>query len=1323
MLKKYLTLSLDKGQKKAPNPVQFYHSTEILPLKPEKVLEKYTQEELDACWEALCISIIQNYQRGKGTFIKGFGTFTYKNPELNLEGTTNEMIRDKKLRYPIFIVSKEFNPNVRPGEFNPVSGIRYFITKENKNINIINLNYSEIAFSLSMPKDKVSNIIKCLITYINESIVNKTFKNKQMGLLGNLILNTKLNILAVKFDENFEKSILGKNKLLNNIKPIISLRKDLENSKNLTISNFPDLYKTYESLKAKNSLITEFSSNAKRYLNKNYKINIEDSNSINNRANSLTQTMNQIRNNKNKLYSSYDANKFFTQSPNHPFKFLNDANINNDINKNLSMTKKNKKIEDEKVKNPLGKLDNNVLKNMSFLKGSMIKEAKDLDINKRGSITKEKAIYILMKNIPQLKRDLAEEIIEFYFNTDQIDYMKLITLLIQGSKNSFLKKKGYFDFAKFLFKKKGLVFPVNTKFNFKDFIVRQKKKKLSVIQIADEELQKLKELRAIEREKQLSGENKPLFYEEQKFIEKNVKELNILYNLIPNLKEKFSISLDQKINIKELLNILKDNFGLFYQKEEMEELLRYIELKNTQNFSLMELIDRIKLWKLINKNYIDLSEFNKVFKKINDAIYMNGGEKFLFENRNTLDVNTFIKLLKDKNSLDEHSLKSAFYFIVKTSREMTRDDYNKFFGKKSMIDYYDEPYFINMMKKIILTINAKYMTPVEYFDRLLSYNKSTKNKLISRSDWIKYLQREKFDFNAEELDNFFNWIDTKKDNAIDFEEFEEKLTYTLKPLTTIKTIIHNNKLDIEDLAHKMGISADEVKKIEYPQFFKSLKKLDYTLPEVYIQNIFDELKQTEEKPNLSEKSKLWQTEYVSSKKFLDEINYAKSSDKHKIFSKNYIDIVRSKTTYEELKIIFEIFDQGSSGVMTKIEYAKSMSKLFPEFNDEDHMRFVRINDLFDKSNKVIYPELLNIIFYENMNKKNDHFTIICEFLLGKLKNQCQNDVERLMYLIEDNPKARITSLRQHEPLTFEQLEKFLKKNKLTLDKKVIQKLDIDSDGLISYNDLYAILLRYRDTLYFKYYNNSNDANINLFTKDSLSNEKIGIIAQKLLTYMKNINITPYGLFKKFDKDNNGLISNIDFNQGLKKYLDIDAALADPFFAYLDFYNVGMVDFETFMTRLNYINEDVLKENDRKIENKIIVQIKEFILKNKHLSDNEIFQIMDKDFDGIINQEDLISFSKENLNVPENMLGKDKIERVMMTLSLTKNLQVGFNDISEFIKLSRANKQVLPLKEVFHLTSNQNLSQNKKNVDWINDIIERLGLYVSEKYESIEEFFY
>ena len=115
----------------------------------------------------------------------------------------------------------------------------------------------------------------------------------------------------------------------------------------------------------------------------------------------------------------------------------------------------------------------------------------------------------------------------------------------------------------------------------------------------------------------------------------------------------------------------------------------------------------------------------------------------------------------------------------------------------------------------------------------------------------------------------------------------------------------------------------------------------------------------------------------------------------------------------------------------------------------------------------------------------------------------------------------------------------------------------------------------------------------MFTKDSLSKEKISIIAKKLLAYMKNFNITPYGLFKKFDEDNNGLISNIDFNQGLKKYLNIDAALADPFFAYLDFYHIGMVDFETFMTQLTYVNENNITEKLDNILNLLTNNNKKF----------------------------------------------------------------------------------------------------------------------------------
>ena len=1319
-MKNNLSLSLEKSEDNNITSTQFYHSTEILPLKPERVLEKYPQEELDACWEALCINVIQNYQRGKGTFINNFGTFTFKSPELNLEGTTNEIFRDKKLRYPVFIVSKEFNPNIRPGEFNKVSGIRYFIAKENKNISITKLNYSEIAFSLSMSKDKVSNIIKCLITYINESIEKKKFKNKKMGLLGNLVLNQKHNILAVKFNENFEKNILGQNKLLNNIKNIVSLNRDLENAKNLNLGNTINLYKTSENLKARNSLVTECQPSAKKYLKDKYRISVEDEPTM--------KTLNPISNHRNFVYTSMNStNRFFSQRK-YPFKFLNDANNGNDQIKNYSTTKRQMNTEDNKTKNPLLKLDNNTLKAISFLKGSMIKDSKELDINKRGSITKEKAIYMLIKNIPEIKYDLAKEIIEYYFISDQIDYMKLIALLIKGSKNSFLQKKGLFDFAKYLFKDTNLSFISfpNKKINLKDVIIKQKKNKMNIIKEADKKQEKFNELKALEKQRLLNSEEKPLFYEEQKSIEKNIKELYFLSDLIPKLKQKFSNFLEQRINMEELLRILKDNYEIYYSKEDMEEMLKFIEIKNIQSFSLQEFIDKIKLCKVIDESN-DLTQFNVILKKINDVVYMNGGEKFLFDNeinknKNILDVNTFIKLLKEKTSFDDNTLKNAFYYIVKISRDMTREDYIEFFVNKTKNRVYDEPYFINMMKKIILVTNDKFMSSSEYFDKLVSYNKSTKDRVISRINWVKYLHKENFNFNAEELDHLFDWIDTKKDNVIDIDEFNLKYQYTLKPLTILKNIIHNNQLDIEDLAHRMGISIEEIKKIDYDNFLKHMKRLDYILPESFIREIFNELKQTETKLETGDMSQNKKIEFVSSKKFLDKINYIQPPEKYRSFTKNYIDTIRAKTTYEELKTIFEKFDQDSLGTMTKLEYVQSLSKKFPEFNDDDHMRFVRIMELLDKNNKIKYPELLNIVFYANINKQNDQFTKICEFLLDKLRNECQNDIQRLMYLIENNPKTRITALNQHKPLTIEQFHNFLEKENIHIDKKVILKLDIDSDGVISYDDLYSILLRYKDTLYFKYYNNSNDTNINLFTKDSLSKNKLRIIAQKLLIYMKNINITPYGLFKKFDKDDNGLISNIDFNQGLKKYLNIDAALADPFFAYLDFYNVGMVDFDTFIIQLNNIDKDVLSETDRKNEDEIISKIKIFILKNKYLSDNEIFQIMDKDIDGIINQDDLILFCKENLNIADNLLTRNTIERVMMTLSLTKNIQVGFNDISEFIKLSKMNKQTMHLKEVFNLTANQNLSHNKKNIDWTNDIIERLGMYVSEKYESIEEFF-
>ena len=156
------------------------------PCTTEDILQNYSQEIINECWASLCTNIIQNYQRGKGTLIKGFGLFTFKAPEVILQGTTNEYARDFRQREPIFIVSKELNERFCPGEYNRQNGIKYFTQKESKDISIVKINYAEMAYSLSISKDELTNIIKHLFSYINKSIINNNFKQKILSRLNSM---------------------------------------------------------------------------------------------------------------------------------------------------------------------------------------------------------------------------------------------------------------------------------------------------------------------------------------------------------------------------------------------------------------------------------------------------------------------------------------------------------------------------------------------------------------------------------------------------------------------------------------------------------------------------------------------------------------------------------------------------------------------------------------------------------------------------------------------------------------------------------------------------------------------------------------------------------------------------------------------------------------------------------------------------------------------------------------------------------------------------------------------------------------------------------
>ena len=1279
------------------------------------MISNYTQETIDACWTALSTNIIQNYQKGKGTYIKNFGTFTYKAEEVNLEGTTNQYIRDKKPKSPVFIVSKEYDRNFAAGEYTIQNGIRYFTQKESKDISIVKLNFAQIAYSISMSKDEVVNLINNLISYMMESIVRKNFESKILPGLGTIVVRG--NIVAVKFNDVF----VIKNKLKNYkntfTKKNIFMDMNMNYAQDVMANDCLTPYDNIENLKATNSLVTKAEKSAKDYLKNNYNTDIK------------SYPQHEIKN----IYKKIEQNKDCT------FKFLND---DNKIKNNRTYFSQKKTMENL----PLGFLDEETLKSLEYYKGIMIKNSKAFDIARSGIISKEDAIKALMNSNINNKIDYntAKAIVDSYNKTENVEYMKFIAQLIKDSHLTLLKKYSKdnygtlnnIDYNNF---KRENNFRSNsnsrTGFNNNNKIRFKMKKSGSCLL---EENKKPKD-REIETNINLNDKRilnhsfsntlnrtfggGEFLFKRQKENDFNKKKLSTIINLLPEIRRRFFTSLDQKISCEEFLNILK-NYSISYPKSTIESLLIFLGIPDINAFSLREFEKQVKYCKIITTS-LEFSELNEIMKTLRDIVYINDGKKFFFNNsinpKNSVDCETFVKLFKNKGvPYEGEVLVNIFYFLVKDDREFNENDYITYFDNPNNKIDFNEPHFLNMMRKLMSIISQRNLKPDEYFDFLISYNKSTKDKVITRINWINYLQNENMKFSAEELDNLFKWVDTKKDGVIDREEFLGRFEYTLNPLTNIKEVIRENKLDIEDLAHRMNISTSELEEYDYETFRKKLKLLDYTFPEVFIQKAYDELI----KKKCSRVDRTNQ-HLINSKKFLDEINYVKPIENYKSFIQHYMNVVRNKISHDDLKAQLEKFDKDFLGTLTKLEFVTAVTPLLPEFNDQDHLLFLRVTNMFDKEGNVTYTELLNLIYYFNKEKLSDPFTKLCQVLSNILKKECDGDVEKLMYLIDTGVAKKKSSLIIHQPLTVKQIQTFLNHidKDLAIPEKIIQKLDIDADGMISFEDLRAVLKRFVHTSFFKYWNDSSDPNINLFSKETMSLSKFKGIIKKLNDYIKKKNINEIGLFRKFDVDNDGFISNIDFNTVIGEILPIAPAMKDQLFNYLDFYHNGLIDLDTFIAGLEgFSSTNVLIQNNNKIENEILKEMKEFILKNNKLSDNEIFEVMDKDCDGLINIDDFKKFVINNLNIPEKEFTAAKLQRVMMTLSLSKNFQIGLNDIREFINLTNENKDHMNLREVFKLTTNQNLSKLKKNKEWTNDIIERLGMFVSEKYDSIEQFF-
>ena len=625
----------------------------------EVLLTNYTDEAIQTTWSVLCQYVAKNYNLGKGTIIKGFGTFTFDNAKVNLEGTTNQYIRDQRARQPVFIVSPEFSDYVKPGQYTK-NGVIYYTQKLNNSVNHVKVNYAEIAYGNSISKDEAENIIKHLVKFIADSIKNGTFKNKDLPHVGVLMVNR--NVLGVKFNDNLIQASQKKPQKLQFTKRSVQLGMDMSNAQSTSAYEVRNPYKNIEDLRPNLSVTTKITPCADRYLKENYDIDV----------NSIPE--HEVK----KIYRPFSQSQ-----TGFPLKFLNDK-------------LKNKKVYVNGIKLKDMNLDKDIIESFEFYKSTLIKNMKAYDASSSGRIRTVDCIEAFMNSRlnPKITQEMATNIIQIYAKKlDLIDYMKFIACLVKDSQLILDNLNNLGTRSNSTTNKMGKT--INTFGTLNNL-----RKKVEISKTPSNQL----------------ASKIDFFTQKKKDLDSIQKELTVLKEMLPSLKNKFRLSLDQNISTNEFSNILT-GFSITYPKDKIYKILNFLEIPNPDAFCILELEEKINNCKILTSN-LSTKEILSIFSQIKDIIFIGGGKNFLFKNSDSVSCADFVSLIKSKSNLDADEIRAVFYYLVKTDRNFTVEDYSRYIEGVKRV--FDQNFEIYAMKTIANLIEKKHLKTDEYFDHLLT---------------------------------------------------------------------------------------------------------------------------------------------------------------------------------------------------------------------------------------------------------------------------------------------------------------------------------------------------------------------------------------------------------------------------------------------------------------------------------------------------------------------------------------------------------------------------------------------------------------------------
>ena len=1281
------------------------------------ILNSYSKNILEQCWTQLSNFIKKNYESGRGTTIKGFGTFTFTDPEYNLEGTTNQYKRDLKLRRPVFIVSKEFLDFLKPGQFTDRGGLIYYNQKLNNNMSSVKFNFTELAYAINISKEECQNIITTLIKEMAHEIVNKTFRSRLLPGLGTILIRG--NIFGVKFLPEMNLETYKQVEKLNFVKKNIELHMNVHKT-DQAYADLCNAEKEVKELNPKDSVITHLVHDADKWIDQNLDIKPKEYDSNEETHKTFNKVENFDRNQKwqgNTFFNAPSYNKLYK-----PPKGLMRGWQQNEISSKTTANSTRNNSGKISLKNLC--LPKEILEAIVANKGQLVREMKVYDRKNNGLISRfELARSFLKANChPALSMNNINDIIKVYAdNVDFIEYYKLITSLIKEIKQIL---KGT-SCCKYSFDDLSSTF--NSKFRLGKYSQlneesedNNRKNILSSSTGHNVFIQNLKNFNMDE-------------YLNLKVsvadVENEINAIKIIFDEAMGHKKTYfrSANLEKfldnnnPININDFMQMLKV-FNITYPKDKILRILKFIKIENPQNMTLNILNDKLHQCKISSYEMLS-DDLEYALKDLLSNPKLNLKQTLFDGTQNSeISLKSFLDKTHNKTKYTDNVLTALFH---KMSNNRDILNYSNFISFYNNPIYTDKNVFTNLTQRFfeqscerIYNYTKKLKKPVdEYFKHLLNYNYFRKENTLGVQDFVLAMLQEPYNnpkFSEEQLEFIFNKMDTNKDGRLDRYEFKYAVTKENNSLLKMQDIIKNLKLTIEDLAYRFDIEKNpEEKNFTFYEFKQKLRNMDHYYTNEFIEGLYLELVGSLDKP-------------INCKYLLDSLNVYKRGTFNKTniesFKKNFISNIQKVVDYHTIRDAFEKIDKNFSGKISKADFCKVINMFTNEFQDEDIMKFVRLAKIIDThSYEVKYCDFINMIYY---NEKLDNF----DFCINEIKKLCDSfgkDIKKVIEIINGGDGTNYISAEKL--LSFLKSKTDPKGNGQPITKTLINKFDLDSDGIISYEDMKGILQRYTNTGFFKYENSDKGQYVNLYSSEKVTEEQFKAIVREVKATLKRKNVTELGLFKKLDEDNDGFINNYEFNKNISEVVDLSPNIKDKFFNYLDYYHNGMIDLETFLLRFKeFKSNEIIVNNNNNIENVILKEFANFIAKHSNkLNDTEIFSLIDKDSDGIISSDDFKHFIIDTLGISKIEFNQYQLERVMQSLSLSKNKNIGLSDIKEFMNkslVSGVDSYYVDLKETFKETTNQNLFRGKKNTEWITQAIERLGMFITEKYETADNFF-